>query len=138
MKFWSGGQSAHSIVAGVVEARKGLEKEHGKGAARADVRAFRAAQAAAVAKAAKGEFSSALEALAPGSAAAEKGPEPLKGLYRDARAAVVAAAAKALAAVEQRRVRDPAGAKRDLEDLVGRLGGTGLEEKAKALLAALG
>ena len=138
VKFWSGGQSAHSIVAGVVEARKGLEKEHGKGAARADVRAFRAAQAAAVAKAAKGEFSSALEALAPGSAAAEKGPEPLKGLYRDARAAVVAAAEKALAAVEQRRVRDPAGAKRDLEDLVGRLGGTGLEEKAKALLAALG
>ena len=138
MKFWSGGQSAHSIVAGVVEARKGLEKEHGKGAARADVRAFRAAEAAAVAKAAKGEFSSALEALAPGSAAAEKGPEPLKGLYRDARAAVVAAAAKALAAVEQRRVRDPAGAKRDLLDLVGRLKGTGLEEKAKALLATLG
>ena len=75
---------------------------------------------------------------APAAKKAEKKPEPLKGLYRDARAAVVAAAEKALAAVEQKRVRDPAGAKRDLLDLVGRLGGTGLEEKAKALLATLG
>ena len=137
VRSWSGGQGAHSILEGVADARKSLEKEHGKGATRADVRSFRAAEAAAAGEAAKGEFSSALDSLARASAAAEKGPEALKGLYREARAAVVAAAEKALTAVEQKKVRDSAGAKRDLIDLIQHLKGTGLEERAKALLAAL-
>jgi len=53
------------------------------------------------------------------------------------RGARVEAAEKALAAIEEKKAEDAAAAKKDLAALVGRLRGTGLEQKAKDLLATL-
>lgn len=138
LQHWSGHQSAHSLIDAVTEIRKRMEKDHGKGASRKDARTFLAARALATAKTSKGEFAAALDALGELSPAAEKGPEGLKRLLADARAAAVKAAEKALSAVEQDQAANPAAAKQRLLDLLPRLKGTGLESRAKELLQKMG
>jgi hypothetical protein len=138
MRHWSGGQSAHSMVDGVAEARKRLEKEHGKGASKKDARAALLARGAAKEQTDRGEFATALKSLALASAATEKAPDGVRKFLDGVRATVIAAAEKALVAVETEATANPAAAKPHAVDLLPRLAGTGLEPRAKALLAKLG
>lgn len=137
LKSWNGGQGAGTIQETVLEAKKAMEKEHGKGIARKDLTLVRDAAREADAKAAKGDFAAALDRLAKLDAKAEKWADGLKEQLKTAKANVVAAAEKALAAIEEKKATDAAAAKKELSTLATRLKGTGLEEKAKELLATL-
>lgn len=134
---WNGGQGAGTIMDAVTEAKKALVKEHGKGTARKDLAAVTDASREATSKAEKGEFAAAMERLAKLDAKVEKGSDALKEKLKAAKAAVVEAAEKALAAIEEKKATDAEAAKKELTALAGRLRGTGLEEKAKTLLGSL-
>jgi len=134
---WNGGQGAGTIMDAVTEAKKKLVAEHGKGASRKDLKVVGDAEADAAAKAKKGEFSAALERLARLDAKAEKWSDTLKERLKAAKGKVVEDATAALAAIEEKKDRDAASAKKELSALQPRLKGTGLEEKAKELLATL-
>ena len=139
IQFFSGGQSAHSVLGAIADAKKGLEKTHGRGAARKDVRPVLSARATAKAKADAGDYAAAVKAVADaGAALGDKAPEVLKTSLADAKTAAVAAAEKALVALETESSTNPAGAKEKLTALLPKLDGTGLEARAKALLAKLG
>lgn len=137
LKNWNGGQGAGTIQEAVLEAKKKLEADHGKGIARKDLNAVSDAAREAGAKAAKGDFAAAMDRLAKLDGKAEKWADGLKEKLKAAKADVVAAAEKALAAIEEKKATDAAAAKKELAALAGRLRGTGLEEKAKELLATL-
>ena len=137
LKSWNGGQGAGTIQEAVLEAKKAMEKEHGKGIARKDLTLVRDAAREADAKAAKGDFAAALDRLAKLDAKAEKWADGLKEKLATAKSNVVAAAEKALAAIEEKKATDAAAAKKELSTLATRLKGTGLEEKAKELLGSL-
>ena len=113
---WSGGQSAQTIIEAITEARKTLTKDHGKGVARKDIRVLTDAEEDAAAKVAKGDFAGGLDLLAKVNTKAEKWPDSLKERLTASRAKIVEQAEKALA---------------------GKLKGTGLEAKAKEMLASL-
>lgn len=134
---WNGGQGAGTIMDAVTEARKAMTKEHGKGVSRKDVRTLADAEREAAARREKGDYAAAIDRLGKVAAKADKWPEPLKARFEAAKRAVVDEAEKALAAVEEKKASDPAAAKKELTALATRLKGTGLEEKAKELLASL-
>ena len=139
IQFFSGGQSGHSVIGAVVEAKKNLEKVHGKGAARKDARAVLLARGTAKAKTEAGDHAGAVKALADASAAiGDKAPDVLKKALADARAAALEAAEKALVAIETEATSNPASAKTKAAALLPHLDGTGLEARAKALLSKLG
>jgi hypothetical protein len=137
LTFWKGGTSAGTIEEAVLEARKAMTKEHGKGVARKDVKALADAEAAAAAKVAKGEFSAAIDALAKVSGKMAKAPDAMKTRYEASKGKIVEAAEKAIASVEEKKAEDPSAAKTALTALLARLKGTGLEQRAKDLLATL-
>ncbi len=136
LKSWNGGQGAGTIQDAVVEAKKAMVKEHGKGVSRKDLTLVRDADRDAKGKAEKGDFAAALDRLAKLDAKAEKWADALKEQLKTAKADVIAAAEKALAAIEEKKASDAAAAKKELATLTTRLRGTGLEAKAKELLAS--
>lgn len=135
---WSGPTPVGTIQEAVVEAKKALVKDHGKGASRKDVKLLDGADKDAAAKTEKGEFAAALDVYAKLAGKGEKWNDALKGRLQAAKDKVVAAAQAALDKVAEAKDADPAKAKKDLTALVTRLKGTGLEEKAKELLTSLG
>lgn len=137
IKSWNGGQGAGTIQDVVLEAKKAMAKEHGKGVSRKDLTLVRDATRDANVKAEKGDFAAALDRLAKLDAKAEKWADVLKEQLKTAKADVVAVAEKALAAIEEKKATDAAAAKKELSTLATRLRGTGLEGKAKELLATL-
>lgn len=132
---WGGGTSAQTIIEAATSARKAMQKEHGKGCSRKDADALAGAERDAAAKAEKGEFAAALDALGKLSGKAAKWPESLQTRLSASRDTVVASAQKRLDEIVAAKESDAAKAKADLGKLVGRLRGTGLEAKAKELLA---
>ena len=133
--FWKGGTSAGTIQDAVVEAKKALVKDHGKGISRKDRNLLVDAENDATAKAEKGEFSAAIDALAKVSAKAEKWADALKEQLKADKQKVIDAAQAALDKIAETKATDAEKAKKDLAALSPKLRGTGLEEKAKTLLA---
>ena len=139
MSKWPGSQSANTLMDGVLEAKKALQKEHGKGVARKDLRVVVDAEASAAAKAAKADFPGALADLAKVAPKAEK-VDALKERLKAAREKVHAAAEAALTKIADGKDADPAAAKKDLTALLARLAGddlADLQTKAKELLAGM-
>ncbi len=133
---WKGGSaSAGTIQEAIVEAKKALVKEHGKGASRKDVKALAEAAKDADTKAKKGEFAAAIEALAKLNAKSEKWADCLKDELKADKQKVIDAAQAALDKIAETKATDAEKAKKDLAALSPKLRGTGLEEKAKTLLA---
>ena len=135
---WPGSTPVGTIQEAVVEAKKTLAKDHGKGVSRKDVKLLDGADKDAAAKTEKGEFSAALDAYAKLAGKSDKWNDALKDRLKAAKEKVVAAAQAALDKVAEAKDADPAKAKKDLAALVTRLKGTGLEEKAKEILTSLG
>jgi hypothetical protein len=134
---WEGGSaSAGTIEDAVTEFRKKLEKEHGKSVSRKEIRALRELEAKALGLQEKGDFGSALAELAKTANKAKEWPEPMTARLGKAKETVVAAAKSELDKLEELAGTDRAEAKKGLEKLLGKLKGSGLEERAKALLAS--
>ena len=129
-----GSTAAGTIQEAVVEARKALVKEHGKGASRKDVRALAAAAKDANAKADKGEFAAAIDALAKVGAKSEKWSDSMKEELKVGKQKIVDAAQVALDKIAETKATDAEKAKKELAALSSKLRGTGLEDKAKQLL----
>jgi hypothetical protein len=132
---WGGGTSASTIMEAVEELRKSLEKEHGKGVARKDIAAVEEAEVDAQEKIVKGDYAGALKEFDGLSRKADKWPEVLKERWGKGREAVIASAEAELTRIETAKEEDATAARRDLTKLMGKLRGTGLEDRAKALLA---
>lgn len=137
VKGWASSTSTGAIQEAVLELRKELTKEHGKGVSRKDLGAIADAEREAKARAEKGDFAGGLERLARLDARASKWSEPLKVKLADAKTGIIEAASAALAAIEEKKETDAAAAKKELAAIAGKLKGTGLEEKAKTLLGSL-
>ena len=135
LKNWSGPTAVGAIQDAVTEARKTLVKDHGKGASRKDVRALADAEKDATAKADKGDYAAAIDALAKVAPKAEKWSDALKDRLKAAKQKVVDGAQAALDKIAETKATDAEKAKKELASLAGKLRGTGLEEKAKTLLA---
>jgi hypothetical protein len=135
IKNWSGATAVGAIEDAVTEAKKALVKDHGKGASRKDVKALADAEKDAATKADKGEFSAALDALAKVAPKADKWADSLKDRLKASKQKVVDAAQAALDKIAETKATDAEKAKKDLAALTGKLRGTGLEDKAKSLLA---
>jgi hypothetical protein len=125
------------IEEAVLKAREAFQKEHGKGVARKDLRTVAETEGDAQEKVAKSDYAGALALLAKTSAKAKAWPQPLQDRLASAKEKIVASATEALAKIEAEAAEDKPKAKGDLARLMGKLKGTGLEEKAKSLLATL-
>lgn len=132
-----GGTSASTIMAAATDAKKQLEKEHGKGLSRKDLRAFNKADADATKLTNDGEFSKAIQAYDPFTKPSALWPQDMKTRLEKARNAVVEAATSKLEEIESKAGTDAVGAKKDLDKLMLKLGKTGLEPKAKELAQKL-
>lgn len=132
-----GGFGSGTLMDAVKEARKELDKAHGKGLSRKTLSDLAAAEAASAAALAEGEFAAALAALAKVEKDAKDWPQTLQARVARSRQAVIAAAEKALGHIEASAADDPAQAGRDLSRLTARLRGTGLEERARELMELL-
>jgi hypothetical protein len=137
IKSWNGGQSVGTISDAVTDARKALTKEHGKGVSRKELKVLADLETAANAKVGAGDFAAGLDALGKYATKLDKAPEALKTRYEADKAKVVEAAEKALAALEEKKAESPDEVKKDLAAMLGKLRGTGLEQRAKDLLATL-
>jgi hypothetical protein len=135
LSHWQGSTPVGDIQDAVLAAKKTLAKDHGKGASRKDVRALADAAADATAKAGKGEFAAAIEALAKVGSKADKWADSLKDELKADKQKVVDAAQAALDKVAETKATDAEKARKDLAALASKLKGTGLEDKAKQLLA---
>lgn len=139
LKSWKGGGlKTEEVIEAVKEARSKLAKTS-KGKPRAELRAVADLEATAAAKTKSREFAAVLDACAATEKKADKErwPAHLRARVTSAREAAVAAATEALDAIEAAQAEDAAKAKKDLSALLPRLRGTGLEARAKTLLAAL-
>lgn len=138
VKSWKGGGIANGeIIDAVKAARATLVKAHGKGKPRAELKALGDAETASEAKVKGGDFAGALDAFAAVAKKAEKDgwPTHLRDRIAKGREAAVAAATAALDKVEADKASNPEQAKKDLVALASKLRGTGLEGRAKELLA---
>jgi hypothetical protein len=130
-----GGTSASTIIESATAARKALQKEHGKGLSRKDLRTLADAEGVAVEKTTQGEYSAALDALGKLAGKASKWPDGTKARLEAARAKVVEAATKRVDELAAQKESDAATAKVELSKLASRLRGTGLEARVKDLIA---
>ena len=140
IKSWKGGGIATSeIMDGVKAARETLAKGHGKGKPRAELKGMADTETAGAAKVKAGDYSGALDVYAAATKKAEKDGWPafLRERLTKGHDEAVAAATEAFAKIEAAKATDAAQAKKDLVALMGRLRGTGLEQRAKELLAAM-
>jgi hypothetical protein len=137
LKSFSGSTPKGDIEDAVLEIRKQFEKDHGKGVARRDVTLLAEAEADVEARASKGDYPGALGVLAKLSGKAKAWPQAMQERITAAHDEVVAAASDVLAKIEAAGAEDKARARSELSKIMGRLKGTGLEEKAKTLLDTL-
>jgi hypothetical protein len=134
---WEGGSaSAGTIEEGVLEFRKKLEKEHGKGVSRKEIRLLGESEEKVALLSEKGEFASALTEVTKMTAKAKEWPASMTTRLTKAKDGVVAAATAEVDRLEALAATDKAEAKKGLAKVAARLKGTGLEERAKALLAS--
>lgn len=131
-----GASSASKIQEAVLAAKKELEKAHGKGVTRKQLDDVKQAEIDSADLAGKGEYAKALAALAK-VGVAQDAPQLLTERMDKARRVVIDGADKALTDIETLAKDDAAEAKRQLNKLVLKLGGTGLEARAKELLASI-
>jgi hypothetical protein len=132
---WPGGNASSSTIEeAVVEFRKKLDKEHGKGVSRKDIRMLGEAETKILGLQEKGEFATALAECTKVTGKAKEWPETMTARLTKAKDAVVAAAKAELDQLETLAATDKAEAKKGLAKLTGKLKGTGLEERAKSLM----
>lgn len=138
LEMWQGGSvSASTLMEAVTNYGKALQKEHGKGLARKDLRTVAECEAKATALTEKGDYASALSEIAKVSAKGKEWPESLVTRLAQAKEGVTAAAAAELERALAQQAASPAEAKQALSRLLGKAKGTGLEERIKQALAAL-
>jgi hypothetical protein len=135
MKGMVGGQSAKGVQEAAEEARKQLQKEHGKGLSRKELARVDDAAAAARGLLAAKDYAKALEALA--KAGDGSAHEVLAAKIQAVRAEIRDAAKSELAALREQAEQDRTAARKALGSLIGRLRGTGLEAEAAELLKSL-
>jgi hypothetical protein len=131
---WKGAVTVDDLVEAVKAARKTLEEAHGEGFARKAFLKFLAAEEKAWEKVVKGDFAAAVKEVDKAIAKSAEWPEPMAMRGQTLRRLVIEAAEKRLAEVEALLGEDPAKGKAELRKLLPKLKGTGLEERAKALL----
>lgn len=132
---WQGGTGAGTIQDAVLEAKKALVKDHGKGTARKDLKVLADADKDAQAKVAKGDFTAAIDVLAKVNAKADKWSDGLKEQLKADKQKIIDAAQAALDKIVEVKATDAEKAKKDLTALAPKLKGTGLEDKVKELLS---
>jgi len=140
MKSWKGGGiPTTEIVDAVKAARETLTKAHGKGKPRPELKVLGEAEKSGADRVKAGDFCGALDAFAAATKKAEKDgwPAHLRDRITKGREAAVAAATTALEEIEAVKAADPVKAKKQLGTLMTRLRGTGLEQRAKDLLAGM-
>jgi|GEM_PF-1618220 len=140
IESWKGGGIATTeIVDAVKAARETLSKAHGKGKPRPELKAMADAEKASADRVKAGDFCGALAAFAAATKKAEKDgwPTHLRDRITKGRDGAVAAATEALDQIEAGKAEDPVKAKKQLGTLMTRLRGTGLEQRAKGLLAGM-
>ena len=131
-EFGKGYRSKGAIEDAVKQYRKELVKAHGKGVARKTINKINGTVASADALVAKGDFSKALSTLK--KANSQKLHKDLAAKLDTASKSVVEAATKAL---DEVLASDDVQKKRNLSRLMGKLKGTGLEDKAREALKSL-
>jgi hypothetical protein len=137
IKSFPGSTPSGDIMEAVLEARKALEKENGKGVARKDVRAVQQLEADALERVQKGEFATAIAEVTKVSTKGKAWPQAMQDRVSACKERVVTAAHETLAKIEATAAEDRTKAKSELTRLIAKLKGTGLEAKAKELLASL-
>jgi ElaB/YqjD/DUF883 family membrane-anchored ribosome-binding protein len=135
-KWEGGGASAGAIEEAVAEFRKKLDKEHGKGVSRKEIRALDESEEKILELQKKGEFAGALTEITKVTGKAKEWPEPMTARLTKAKDAVVAAAKAEVDRLEELAGTDRAEAKKGLAKIATKLKGTGLEERVKTLLAS--
>jgi len=131
-----GGVSSSAIIDKVKEKTKELRKEHGKGIDRKTIRSLNGAIESANVEVAKGDFGKAIGALDKVTKKSGDWPQELSARATKARDEIVQAATVALDAIEETGLDDPKAAMKDLNKVRSKLRGTGLEDRAKELLAS--
>ena len=131
---WSGGISPKTIMEAVTDAKKALQKEHGKGLGRSAIKAADKAVAESRGLTASGDFDKAIKALAKARKKDKSGSEIMTQKFDAAQEAVVEAARTRLSEVKQ---LDGAAAKKAIGKLMRKLKGTGLEDEAKLFKESL-
>jgi hypothetical protein len=140
VKSWKGGAvTTAEIMEAVTEARKTLTKAHGKSKPRPEIKAITDVETAAADKLKVADFAAALDAYALATKKADKDgwPAHLRDRITKGRDAAIAAATDALDKIEAGKADDAVKAKKDLLALASHLHGTGLEQRAKDLLAGM-
>ena len=141
IKSWQGGNrvTPASLMECVTAARETLTKDHGKGKPRPELKALADAETQSAARLKNRDFAGSLDAFAAASKKADKEcwPAHLKDRIAKCREATIAEATEALDDIESDKTVDAVKAKKDLTALLGKLRGTGLEKRAKDLLATL-
>lgn len=137
MTRWQGGTPVKVVMQGVEDAREALVEEHGKGFSRKTYRKITGAEEDAWKKVAKGDYAKAVAILDKNAKKSAQWPEALRQRLDGTRTEIVSAAEKALDAIETLAETDPNAAKKDLRKIRSKLKGTGLEERAAAIYAAL-
>jgi hypothetical protein len=133
---WSGGQSGKTIIEGVEDARKTLEKEHGNGYSRRQLRTLEKCEEHAREELGKGKYDRALKALEKGAGKGDL-PEFIQKRVETCRQEIVDAATAALDQIAEMGTTDAAKAKRELSRIRSSLRGTGLEDRAQEIFKTL-
>jgi hypothetical protein len=141
LKSWQGANrvTTSTLIECVTAARETLTKAHGKGKARAELKALSDADTQSAARLKNGDYAGSLDTFAAIAKKAEKEgwPAHLRERIAKAREATITGATEALDDIESGKAVDAAKAKKDLTALLAGLRGTGLEKRAKELLATL-
>lgn len=138
MHYWSGGQSANTIMEEVMVARKELVKEHGAGLSRADLRMVDSSEGEVAGLLAEDEFKKAFRLFEKLAKKSGDWPQELQGRVESIQASIHDAAKARIKALESEASEDPARAKRALRKLASDLRGTDLEEDVNRVMEALG
>ena len=140
VKNWKGGGIATTeIIDGVKAARATMQKAHGKGKPRAELKLMTDAETTGADKLKAGDFAGAIDAYAAATKKADKDawPKHLRDRIAKGKDAAITAATEALDKIEADKATDAVKAKKDLGMMMSRLRGTGLEQRAKDLLAGM-
>lgn len=138
MHFWSGGQSANTIMEEVTAARRELMKEHGAGISRADLQLVDSSESEVSGLLAEDEFKKALRVVEKLSKKSGDWPQELQGRVGSLQSSIHDAAKARIKALEAEAAEDPSGAKRALRKLASDLRGTDLEAEVERLMESLG
>ena len=133
LKSWLGGTSGKSIMNEIKAVRKNLVKHHGPGVSRAALSGLRSAEDRIPTLMRSGDFSEAMDLLEKAAGKSDP-PKAIKKRINAARKQIIDAASAQLEAIRAKAADDPAIARKELSRLVKKLRGTGLENKAKAML----